>query len=428
MSSICLLLLAGVLATACSHSFTQEGGDTESARREVNIPVVEAVQARSGSLPLSERLTGNVIAQNQVALYPEISGQVVRVEARDGDLVRRGDPLVFLDDSQYREQLQQAQANYRVNQAALRQAQARYEELEVQFKRTKMLADEGLSSQLEVETLAAQLASARANIELVEAQIEEAESAIEEAKMILSRSVIRAPITGTIGRRNAEVGMQVNPNTELFTIGDLGRLRIEVILTDEILEAVEVGQPARVYVRSRASAPRILEAKVSRISPFLDPVTRSTEAEIDLQNGGNILRPGMSVTVEILYGESRQATLVPTSAIYTQPDTGEEGVYILGSLEPEMALSGNGASNRPPPLSPPKPVRFDPVEIIAEGRMEVAVEGVKPGTWVVAVGQDLLSQGAQQARARPSSWERILRLQTLQREDLLQEVLESEME
>jgi len=417
---LCLLPLAG-----CSSTFTQTNSSSADPQPEVAIAVVEAVQSRLGSLPLSERRVGTVIAQNQVALYPEISGRVVTVLAKNGDFVRSGDPLVILDDSQFREQLKQAEASLRVNQASLSQAKARYKELEAEYRRTAMLAEEGLASQLEVETLQAQIDSAMATIELAEAQIEESKSVIEEMKTVLSKTEVRAPITGTIGRRNAEVGMQVDGSTQLYTIGNLDQLRVEVVLTSEALNNVRVGQPVKIYTGTASSPGRTFEARLSRISPFLDPVTRSTEAEIDIRNEGNLLRPGMSVTAEILYGESQETTLLPSSALYTHPNTGEVGVYLLPSFEPSTDLPG-GDSTEIPTASSPQRAEFIPIEVVAEGGMVVGVSGLEPDLWVVAVGQNLLAEGREEARVRPSSWERVMKLQSLQREDLLQEVLKSE--
>lgn len=415
-------LLCLLLASACSTA-GQNNEPTPDSLGGV-IPVVEAVPARLGTLPVSERLNGNVIAQNQVVLFPEISGKVVQVEAYDGEKVRRGQPLVYLDDTQYKEQIQQAEARYRVNQAALKQAHARHRELEALYNRSVRLAEEGLTSQIEVETLGAQLAAAKASIELAEAEIQQALSAIKETKVILAQTIVRAPISGTIGRRNVEVGMQVSPTTELFTIGDLSRVRVEVVITERNLAEIRVGQPARIYVRSRGTEPRVLDAKVSRISPFLDSATRSTEAEIDVENKGNVLLPGMSVTAEILHGESEKVTLVPSSAIYTHPDTGQTGIYVLSAFEPETGVSGTGdLQDDPPDLSEPEKVVFRPVRIMAEGRMETGVEGIQPNQWVVTVGQDLLA-GREEARVRVSTWDRVLSLQELQREDLLYELLE----
>src|SRR5699024_8822794 len=144
-----------------------------------------------------------------------------------------------------------------------------------------------------------------------------------------------APIAGTVGRRNAEVGMQVSSNTHLFTIGDLRNLRIEVVLTGEMLNEVTVGQRVRIYAGSEANR-NIIKAKLSRISLCRTNITRSTEAESDVTNDSSGLRLGMFIPVDILCGESRQATLLPTSAVYANPNTRETGVFIATSLGAEI--------------------------------------------------------------------------------------------
>ncbi|MCW9705606.1 efflux RND transporter periplasmic adaptor subunit [Fodinibius salsisoli] len=416
-----LLLLAAVTMASCYGSSANNDGMSEAS---ANIPAVEAVQARYGSLPLSERLSGTVIAQNQVDLYPEISGKLAQVHVQNGEAVQKGAPIVSLEDNQYQEQVDQAMATLRINRARLKQAQAQYQELEAQYKRTKQLSDQNLSSALEIETIEAQMSSAEADVELAEAQLEQSQSNLQEQKEILSRTVIRAPITGTVGQRNAEVGMQVSSGSRLFTIGDLGNLRVEVVLTEGMLDDVEIGQTARIYVGSGDNR-EIIEAELSRISPFLNNVTRSTEGEIDVSNDSKKLRPGMFVPVDILYGESRQATLIPTSALFTDPDTGEDGVYVATSLGTEIEPAEQVNADSPPPLTEPTDVEFQEVDVIAEGRFEVGIEGIDPGSWIVTVGQDLLTGSTLgQARVRTSSWERIMTLQGLQRQDLLQRVLD----
>lgn len=416
-----ILLLTIVTLVSCYGSSANNEGMGESS---ANIPAVEAVQARYGSLPLSERLSGTVIAQNQVDLYPEIAGKISQVHVQTGEAVQKGDPIVSLEDNQYQEQVDQAEATLRINQARLKQARAQYQELEAQYKRTKQLSDQNLSSALELETIEAQMSSAEADVELAEAQLEQSQSNLQEQKEILSRTIIRAPITGSVGQRNAEVGMQVSSSSRLFTIGDLGNLRVEVVLTEDMLDEVEIGQTARIYVGTDESS-GMIEAELSRISPFLNNVTRSTEGEIDVVNNQDKLRPGMFVPVDILYGESRQATLIPTSALYTDPNTGEDGVYIATSLGTEIQPAEQVNPDNPPPLTEPTDMEFKEVEVIAEGRFEVGVEGIEPGSWIVTVGQNLLTGStAGQARVRTSSWERILTLQGLQRQDLLRQVLD----
>ncbi|MDZ7682871.1 MAG: hypothetical protein U5J63_14435 [Fodinibius sp.] len=137
-----------------------------------------------------------------------------------------------------------------------------------------------------------------------------------------------------------------------------------------------------------------------------------------------MLRPGMFVPVDILYGESQQATIVPTSALYTDPATGDEGVFVATALGSEIEPAEQVNPNNPPPLTQATDVQFKQVDVIAEGRMELGIEGIEPGSWVVTVGQNLLSSGNNtKARVRTSSWNRIMALQGLQRQDLLQNVL-----
>ena len=71
-----------------------------------------------------------------------------------------------------------------------------------------------------------------------------------------------------------------------------------------------------------------IDARISRISPFLSPGAFSGEVEIDVPNDGRLV-PGMFVTVDVHYGESGTVTLVPSSALYEHPGTGESGVYIV---------------------------------------------------------------------------------------------------
>ncbi|MBO6585947.1 MAG: efflux RND transporter periplasmic adaptor subunit [Gracilimonas sp.] len=413
-----------LLLNACS------GSDEDTSQNQTTgnsvIPSVEAVQARYGSLPLVERFSGNVKSENQVALYPEISGVVEQVFVKNGDFVEKGTKLVQLNTDVLEKQLQQAEAGLKINNAQLKQAKAQLAEVQSEFKRTKQLEEKNLTSQLEVEQIEARLLSAEADVELAEAQLDQARSLVEERKDELNKAVIRAPISGTVGQRNAEIGMQASTNTQLFLIGDLTKLKIEIVLTESMLNRIQVGQSARILIENSEGEPSSINAKLSRISPFLNEVSRSTEAEIDVNNVNGLLRPGMFVPVDIFFGESEQATLIPVSALYTDPTTGREGVFVATSLGSEIEPVSDSSDNNSGGLramTQPTPVQFKPIDVVAEGRMELGVNGLESGQWVVTVGQDLLSEGRTQARIRTMSWDRIFQLQQLQREDLLEEIM-----
>mgnify|MGYP005840384619 CR=1 FL=1 len=399
---------------------SQENTPQQNGTRERLIPAVEAVESRVGSLPLTERLTGVVRAQNQVAIYPEVNATIVAVHVKDDDVVQEGDPLVTLRATEFQERLKQAQANYRITVAQRKQAQARLDEIQAELRRTKSLAEKGLVSDAELEQIRSRATSAEADLELAEARVEQAQATVDERKEALSQTVVRAPVTGSVGGRNAEVGMLVNSNTRLFTLGQLDSLRIEVILTDQMLNYIEEGQ--RAEIRSQTlSGP--VSAPLSRISPFLHPVTHSTEAEIDLANTDRRLKPGMFVTVDVFYGESEQATLVPLSALYEHPSTGETGVYI-SRAQLDATPSGSINSNESITLTEPISYEFVPVDVVARGRMEAGVRGIGADNWVITLGQDLLRGEDGKARTRPVQWTWVEELQQVQRQDLLDDIMQ----
>jgi multidrug efflux pump subunit AcrA (membrane-fusion protein) len=223
--------------------------------------------------------------------------------------------------------------------------------------------------------------------------------------------------------------MLVNPQMPLFIIGRLENMRVEVPVSQEILTRVKRGQP--VEIRVGGDDGDAIDARVSRISPFLQEGSFSAEVEIDVPNQAGRLVPGMFVTVDIFYGQSDEATLVPTSALYEHPVTGERGVFVT-SVDPATAKAGSADSPNGGLSERPVDISFRPIGVIAEGSQTLGIDGVQPGDWVVVIGQHLLSaQGGgavPQARIRVVDWDRILVLQGLQREDLLRQFMEKQQQ
>lgn len=414
----------GVTLAACSPGRTD---DAREAHQGAEPAAVEVVQARSGAVPLSERLAGTVRASGEVAIYPEASGPVVEVMVDNGDAVRRGQPLVRIRASGSRAQLEQARSNLVAARADVGQAEARLREFEQQLKRFHILIERGLLSRSELDSQQAQVDTARAELARARAQVAVADAAVSERSEVQDQTLVRAPISGRVGQRNVEVGMLVNPQMPLFIIGRLENMRVEVPVSQGILTRVKEGQP--VEIRVGGTADEAIDAHVSRVSPFLEEGSFSAEVEIDVPNQAGRLVPGMFVTVDIFYGRSEKATLVPTSALYEYPGTGEQGVFVT-TVEPGAAKAGEadgpdgGLSDRP------VDIRFRPAGVIAEGSQTLAIDGVQPGEWVVVVGQHLLAaQGRRavpRARIRIVAWDRILILQGLQREDLLRQFMEKQ--
>jgi|GEM_PF-4228754 multidrug efflux pump subunit AcrA (membrane-fusion protein) len=133
------------------------------------VPAVEAVQAQYGSLPLTERLNGLVKAKNQVELYPQISATVAEVYVNNGDRVTAGKALVQLRDTEFREQLKQAEADYEIAVAQARMAEAELVRVNEELRRTISLFEKELISPTEMENMQTQAIAADAGAELARA-------------------------------------------------------------------------------------------------------------------------------------------------------------------------------------------------------------------------------------------------------------------
>ncbi|MFH2049398.1 MAG: efflux RND transporter periplasmic adaptor subunit [bacterium] len=411
-----ILIISSFIISGCS-------GDSNNSKNGKNrlLPALEVVQAQQGSLPLIERLSGLVKAKNQIEIYPEISAVIKTIHVQNGEEVRKNQPLVSLRDIEFSERLKQAQASYQVYQAEARQAEARLKEIKSELNRTRSLAEKNLTSDAELEAIETRALLAEADVELANAHVEQALATVAEQNQALSLAVIKAPVDGTVGNRNAEIGMTVSPGTRLFTLGQLDNVKVEVILTDRMLNYIEAGQRTEILASNLPSGK--LEAPLSRISPFLHPLTHSTEAEIELANPDHYLKSGMFVTVDIFYGESEEATLVPLSALYENPLTGITGVYVsrdtLNLIKSVISETGNKGN-----LTEPVPFEFIPVKVIAKSRISAGISAIKPGDWIVSLGQDLMGGESGPARARPVEWSWVEHLQNLQREDLLKDILD----
>jgi RND family efflux transporter MFP subunit len=335
--------------------------------------------------------------------------------------VQRGQALLRVRDTELRERLKQAEAGLQIAEARAEQAEASLTQLQAQFDRAKALAERNMSSQAEIDNITADLASAQANLSLANAQVVQARSSVDEANLNLSRTVIRSPVSGLVGQRGIEPGQLISANTRLFIVGDPNNLRITTVLTERMITYIREGM--KVTVSNPSTPDSVIDATISRISPFLDPVTHTTTAEIDIKNTGDFLLPGMFATVDVFYGQSQSATLVPNSAIYRHPLTGIEGVYIARSIGSEIQPVTDVDATAPPPLTDVTPVEFVEINVLAKGREVSGVTGIQGGAWIVTVGQNLLAGGAKEARVRTVAWDRILELQLLTEEDLLRSVM-----
>lgn len=170
------------------------------------VPAVEVVAARTGVLPLVERVTGRVSAAGQVTIFPDVSGPVAEVLVRNGDAVRQGDVLVRIQIAGSQAQLQQARSNLKVAEAEVAEIEANLANLRRQYERASDLAERGLVARQEIDTLRTQVDAMEAGLARAQAQVAAVGAAVNQRTEIRRQAEVRSPLTGRVGQRNVEVG------------------------------------------------------------------------------------------------------------------------------------------------------------------------------------------------------------------------------
>jgi len=253
--------------------------------------------------------TGTVTAWRELHIAAEANGlAITAVDVEEGQAVKQGDLLVFLNDSMLRAQIAQ-------QEASIAEARANVTIAQTNIERAKSLIGSKIIS--------AQTLDERANtLETNKAKRAGAEAALEQLRAQLAQTRIAAPADGLVSRRAVNIGQVVSIGTELVRIVQNGRLEVDALVPEADLLAVKVGQSVAVIGPSDERS----EGHVRAVAPTVDNKTRLGTVHVALPQG-TVLRPGMFARAEIAL-ESALAMTVPQSAVVWRG--GEARVFLLG--------------------------------------------------------------------------------------------------
>ena len=263
----------------------------------------DGVRLAGRAVALKTTAVGALVPNEAVALAPELSRRLVKVYAKDGARVKKGDLLFKLDDADLVAQL--AELSVRKKLAAETEA------------RQKKLRAEGLSSEADLER-------ARSDVELIAAQM-------ASLGVTLARTSIRAPFDGRLGLRMISEGAMVSPLTTLITLEDDSTLKIDFSLPERHAPLVKLGAVFAFRVEGR---PEPVEAKVVAVQPEVDATTRSVRVRGVTPNPDGKLMPGSFVKVEFPLSREQGGLMVPSYAVI--PSLGGHGVYRFADGKAEL--------------------------------------------------------------------------------------------
>lgn len=355
------------------------------------VPVV-AVAASLKDVPIEIQVVGNVEAFSTVSLRAQVSGQLTAVYLRDGESVKKGDPLFAIDPRQIDGQLAQAEANLARSTAQLAQAQANLARDTAQEKyargvaeRYGKLAEEGVfskeqgqQSQANADALAQAVAADRAAIQSAQAQIAADQAAINNIKIQKGYTTVFAPIDGRTGNITQKEGNIVTANnTELAVIHQVEPIYVTFAVPEarlgEIKGYFDRGGKLPVTSRAQDGSGGVEYGELTFIDNAVDTSTGTIRLKGTFKNSSHILWPGQFVNVTLQLTTRRGAVVVPNQAV----QTGQDGtfVYVVGG--------DNKVSFRPVKVGP----RVD-LDLVID-------EGLQAGEIVVTEGQLRLQPGAE---------------------------------
>ncbi|MDH5705163.1 MAG: efflux RND transporter periplasmic adaptor subunit [Candidatus Aminicenantes bacterium] len=299
MCGIALLFLS---FAACRQPAADEGKKDESFGA---APVkVFKVQRQK----ISEKLfyTGVIEAWNKINLTPDIGGKIARIHVEEGDRVEKGQLLAELDTRAVRLQLDQAQA-------ALAVAEANYNDAQKNMERMERLKKEDAASDQQYEKV-------KLAYEAADAQLKQARAAVNLARYSLDVSLMKAPFSGVVASKNAEVGDVINPmmggfspTSGVLTLMDFSRVKIEIDATQQDVARIKKGQSAQLKVTALPN--RIFQGRVSMVNITADPVSKKFRVEVNVDNPDLALRPNTFGEVSLEVSTHEHALVIPQKAV-----------------------------------------------------------------------------------------------------------------
>jgi len=324
------------------------------------IPVTAGTVA-ARDVPVFLNGIGTVQAYNMVAIKSRVDGQIVKVDFKEGQDIKTGDPLFTVDPRPFQAALEQAQANKQKDEAQLVGAQLdldRYEKLIGSGWQTRQSYDQQ-----------------KATVGTLQASIKGDEAQINTAKLNLSYADIRSPIDGRLGARLVDKGNLVHAtdNAPLVMITEVKPIFVSFTLPQDDFDDLREGQnksPLGVYAYSGDGKKQLAEGKLTLIDNAIDQATGTIHLKARFDNEEERLWPGEFVSLRVILSTRRDVATVPSQTVQDGPD----GHYAY------IIKSDNTVERRA-------------VEVASiQDGIAVVTKGLTPGERVVVDGQYKLRQ------------------------------------
>ncbi len=297
---------------------------------------VTAVTAKSEPFARIISESGVLSGNKESMIAAQTGGQVTSLLVEPGDHVRKGEPILKIDDELYCLEAERAQ---------------------IMFNKAKMDLDR-------IEKLHQQNSASDSDLEGLKLMAKSAEVACKMAEKTYINATIKAPFSGVVSAKFTEVGQMIGPGMPVVQLIDQETLKLTVQIPEESIAFVKIGASTSVFIDALGLT---VEGKVASIGSKASGGSRSFPVEIRI-HGEEGVRSGMFARANIEAG-STQSIVLPRVALL--PDAGRNIVFLVRDNLAEKAI----------------------VKILGQNGDNVAVEGVSPGDNVITTGNQLLTNG-----------------------------------
>lgn len=359
------------IAWLLSAALTIAGCGQGAAPKETAATTHETVKGIATALAAVEQLpetinaVGTVKAIKSAAIASRIAGTVAAVRVREGERVRAGQLLIELQAPETAAGAAGAKASVEEARRGLNEARARARLTEATFRRYVALFNDQAVTRQEYETRQAENEVAAQGVARAEAHLLQADQQAHAASSLAGYARVSAPFSGVVVRKDVDPGSTVFPGTQLMTIEEEGRYRLEAAAPETLAAKLRIGERLAVTIDGLAS-PTI--GRVAEIVPVADPATRTVTVKLDLHAKG--LSGGMYGRAALISGV-RKGIVVPAAAVVER-----------GGLTSVWLVDGTGVAR----------MRLVKTGTPEAGKVEI-LSGISAGERVVTSGADKVRDG-----------------------------------
>ena len=289
-----------------------------------NLRPVKVQIIGQNSISLGYTASGTLKGIEEVPYTATSSGEIVVINAKNGDSVRAGQVIVSIDNQTARSNVRRAASSVNTASSNINSSSAALEEARINYEKYAMLYEKRLVTETEYLNARTQYNSARANLNASRNNLTSARAELDSANDTNRKSVIKTNTTGTIANMKLELHEQTSAGNQLFTVINESEMQLEVGVSPEVISKIHIGTQARVKIDELKGEE--LVGTVYEAASAANSSSRQFTVKIKIPNSDRRLKSGMYGTASIDTG-AESGIIIPKKAIVVKGV--EQVVYIV---------------------------------------------------------------------------------------------------